>query len=197
MLTQLEAVNIILMAQGLTPASTLEGQVSKDTQIAYTSLEMQTKLVQNERWDFNSDWCYTLSIDAITGEIAVPDSIKRFVVPGELWLEIKDGRLYNRKDKTYVFDAAVEGQAMFELEWDELPPEAQSYIAHKTARVVYESFLGSDETRENLYREEMTARTLLEQQDAESAGYTMLTDASLPYLRGNEIIRPSRRTRPY
>ena len=86
---------------------------------------------------------------------------------------------------------------MFILEWDELPPEAQSYIAHKTARVTYESFLGPDATRDNLYREEMTARTLLEQQDAESAGYTMFTDSSLPYLRGNEIIRPSRRTRPY
>jgi hypothetical protein len=197
MLTQLEAVNIVLMAQGLTPASTVEGQVSKDTQIALTQLTMQTKLVQHERWDFNSDPYYTLSIDAMTGEIATPSNLVRFVVPGELWIEVRDGKLYNRKDKTTVFTSAKEGSAMFMQDWDDLPPEAQSYIAHKTARVTYESFLGSDETRENLYREEQTARTLLEQQDAESAGYTMLTDPHLPYIRGNEIINPSPRTRPY
>ena len=197
MLTQLEAVNIVLMAQGLTPASTLEGNVSKDTQIALTQLTMQTKLVQHERWDFNSDWCYSLSVDAVTGEIAVPSNLKRFVVPDELYIEVRDGKLYDRKEKTTVFTSAKEGQAMFELDWDDLPPEAQSYIAHKTARVTYESFLGSDETRENLYREEMTARTLLEQQDAESAGYTMLSDPYLPFVRGNEIINPSPRTRHY
>ena len=82
---------------------------------------------------------------------------------------------------------------MFVLEWDRLPTEAQNYVANKTARLAYESFMGTDDTRDNLFREEMTARTVFEQADTDQAGYTMLSDPLIPYVQGSDYYPPAPR----
>lgn len=187
MITKLEAVNMVLMAQGLSPASTLEGDVSKDTLIAIALLDQTTSVVQNERFHWNSDWNYTLSLNE-AGEIPYPSELARFVVPGESWIVMKDGKMYDRRNKTFTFTSALSGQAMFKFDFESLPPAAQSYVAHRTARLGYEQYMGTDETRQNLFLEEQSARAVMEQEDAENASYNMLNSPELPPLYGSHVV---------
>ena len=187
MITELDAVNQILAGQGLSPVLTLEGDLPKDAVTAKNTLNQVRRQLCLESWNFNIDPEYTLSVNT-DGEIPYPSSLLRFAVSGEEYILQKSGRLYNRKDKTYGFTSARTGFAQFLLEWDELPPEAQNYCANRAARMVYEQFLGTDDTRQQLFLEEQTARTQLEQRDAEVSKYNMLDEASLPAFYGSSLL---------
>lgn len=192
-MNKLDAVNTILMAQGLNPASTLEGDLPRDTQTAIAVLDRTLSAFQTEAFFFNTERDYTLTVTP-TGTIPVPPDVTQFVVPGQPWLEIRDGFLYDRRERANdKFTSAVSGHAKFEIEWDRLPVAARNYVSQRSARIAYESYLGSDETRENLYREELTARTTFEQDDAAQAGYSMLDDPRLPYINGSDYYPASPR----
>lgn len=192
-MNKLDAVNTVLMAQGLNPVSTLEGDLPRDAQTALALLDQTTRTFQNEKFFFNTEMNYTLSVNEL-GEVTYPEELIRFVVPGQRWVEMREGRLYDRRAQSFTsFTSAVSGHAMFVLEWDRLPTEAQNYVANKTARLAYESFMGTDDTRDNLFREEMTARTVFEQADTDQAGYTMLSDPLIPYVQGSDYYPPSPR----
>ena len=187
MLTQLEAINLVLAAQGLSPATTLEGDLSKDSTTALNILDQTRKQLCLETWDFNVDPEFTLSMN-VNGEIPYAASLMRFSVPGAAYIQMKGGRLYDRAKKSYTFTSAQTGYAQFAVAWDDLPPEAQNYCACRAARVVYEQFLGTDDTRQQLFLEEQTARTQLEQRDAETAKFNMLDESTLPAFYGSEVV---------
>jgi len=190
---ELHAVNRILAAQGLPPVNTIEGDTSKNTQIALSMLRQTSVDVQSEGWGFNTEYEYTLSMDAATGEINIPSTITRWYSDEEPWLIQRGTKLYNRKDKTYVFDEAKKGTVQLQLEWDELPIEAKTFITARAARVTYEQYVGADETRQNLYVEEKNAQMVLDQREADTAHVSMLNDPYLPWLRGSTYVPGSPR----
>jgi hypothetical protein len=185
---ELSAVNRILAAQGLPPVNTLDGATSKNTQIALTILRQISVDVQAEGWSFNTEYDYTLPQDAATGEVPIPETITRWFSDEEPWLIQRGTRLYDRRDKTYLFTGAKSGTAQLQLEWDELPIEAKTFIAARAARVVYEQYVGADETRQNLYVEEKNAQMVLDQREADTGHISMLNDPYLPYLRGSAYV---------
>ena len=190
---QLAAVNRILAAQGLPPVNTIDGDTSKNTQIALSMLRQASTDIQSEGWAFNTEYEYPLSVDAATGFINIPENITRWFSDAEPWLIQRGSRLYNRQDKTYIFTTAVDGTAQFELEWNELPLEAKTCIAARAARVTYEQYVGADETRQNLYLEEKNATMVLDQREADTGHASMLNDATLPYLKGSSYVPGSPR----
>ncbi len=187
MISELQAVNQILAAQGLASVNTLEGKLSKDAVTAKNMLDQVRRQVGMEAWSWNVDPNYTLSKDA-NGEVPYPDNLVRFAVHDAPYIQQRAGRLYDRSKKTFVFTSAVTGEAHFVLEWDEQPPEAQNYVAARAARVVYEQFLGTDDTRQQLFLEEQTALRQMEQRDAEVARYNMLDEPTLPFFHGSSIL---------
>ena len=185
---ELSAVNRILAGQGLPPVNTIDGATSKNTQIALSILRQISVDVQAEGWSFNTEYDFTLAQNAATGEIPVPGSITRWFSDEEPWLIQRGERLYNRRDKTYVFTEAKRGTAQVQLTWSELPIEAKTFIAARAARVVYEQYVGSDETRQNLYVEEKNAQMVLDQREADTGHISMLNDPYLPHLKGSSYI---------
>jgi hypothetical protein len=185
---ELAAVNRILAAQGLPPVNTIDGDTSKNTQIALSMLRQISMDVQSEGWSFNTEYDYTLPQDAATGEIPVPESITRWFSDEEPWIIQRGTRLYDRQDKTYSFTGAKSGTAQLHLVWDDLPVEAKTFIAARAARVTYEQYVGADETRQNLYVEERNAQMVLDQREADTGHISMLNDPYIPYLRGSSYV---------
>jgi hypothetical protein len=185
---ELAAVNRILAAQGLPPVNSVEGATSKNTQIALSILRQISVDVQAEGWSFNTEYDYTVAQDAASGEVVLPSNITRWFSDEEPWLIQRGSRLYNRRDKTYQHDGAKTGTAQLQLEWDELPYEAKAFISARAARVVYEQYVGADETRQNLYVEERNAQMVLDQREADTGHISMLNDKYLPHLRGSQYV---------
>lgn len=190
---ELAAVNRILAAQGLPPVATLEGDTSKNTQIALNVLRQTSLDVQSEGWNFNTEYDYVLSQDAASGEVPVPSNVIRWFSDLEPQLVQRGDRLYDRLKQTYKLDGAQEGTAQLLLEWDDLPIEAKTYIAARAARIVYENYVGSDEARQNLYLIERDAQTVLDQREADTGHHSMLNDPYLPFLKGSQYIPGSPR----
>lgn len=185
---ELAAVNRILAAQGLPPVNTIDGDTSKNTQIALSMLRQVSMDVQSEGWSFNTEYDYTLPQDATTGEIPVPESITRWYSDDEPWIIQRGTRLYDRQDKTYAFTGAKNGTAQLNLVWADLPVEAKVFIAARAARITYEQYVGADETRQNLYVEERNAQMVLDQREADTGHISMLNDPHIPYLRGSSYV---------
>ena len=191
--TELDAVNQILAAQGFPPVATVEGDTSKNTQIALNALRETSRQVQLEAWTWNTFWDYALQVESDTGEIAVPDAVIRFLIFEEPWVVPRGPRMYDKSRQSFIFTQAVKGKAVLNLAWEEIPLEAQNYIALRSARKTYESFVGADETRQNLYVEEREARRALEELEAAEGQHSMLDDPFLPYFRGSEYVPGSPR----
>ncbi len=186
--TELAAVNRILSAQGLPPVNAIDGATSKNTQIALSVLRQTSMDVQAEGWAFNTETDVTFPQDPQTGEIPIPEEVTRFHSDMEPWLIQRGTRLYNRRDKTYTFSGAVSGTVQLQLPWDDLPHEVKTLVAARAARITYESYVGADETRQNLYVEERNAAMVLDQREADTANISMLNDPYLPYLKGSDYV---------
>ena len=71
MTTKLEAINTMLSCIGQSPLNTLEGTKSYFTISAEKILEDETKRIQLQGWDFNSEDFYQLNPD-VNNIIKVP-----------------------------------------------------------------------------------------------------------------------------
>ena len=118
----------------------------------------------------------------------MPENITRWYSDEEPWIIQRGTRLYNRQDKTYAFTGAKNGTAQLNLVWSDLPVEAKVFIAARAARITYEQYVGSDETRQNLYVEERNAQMVLDQREADTGHISMLNDPHIPYLRGSSYV---------
>lgn len=187
-LTQLDAVNEVLSALGEKPVSTLEGQTSQMARLALNELNSTSRQVQSEGWNFNQLPQITLSVEATTGNIPVPDNFIRFDVPDEPHVIPRGSRLYDRVNHTYVFTRGVTGSALVLLEWDELPEEIRRYATALAAKKTYDQFVGASEGRRNLYDEAMQARARALDMDYEVASYNMMDDPTMPYFEGSHLV---------
>jgi hypothetical protein len=187
-LTQLDAVNEVLSALGEKPVATLEGQTSQNARLALNELNSTSRQIQSEGWNFNMAPCLTLSVDAGTGEIAVPANLIRFDVPDEPHVVARGSKLYDRAKHTFQFDAAITGNAIVLLEWDDMPEEIRRYVTAQSAKKLYDQFVGAQEGRRNLYDEALVARARALDMDCEVAGYNTNDDPTMPYLRGSYLV---------
>jgi len=187
-LTEIDAVNEILSSLGHRKVNSIEGNTSQYTRNAASQLNTANRTIQLVGWSFNTVPEYTLSVNAETGEIPVPGTLVEFNVPHQRQYQLRGDRLYDRQKQTYVFRTALTGKAKFILDWNDLPEAAKEYITKQAARMAYEKYVGSDETRATLYQEEQAAKFELINYDAAGNDYTMLDSYSQPRLRGSQYI---------
>jgi hypothetical protein len=188
MLTELEAVNEILSALGQTPVNSLETS-SRLALLALNELRSNTKAVQSEEWSWNTDPDRTLSADTATGEIRVPTGTLAFRVHGEPWMQLRDGRLYDRAKETFAIETAKAGHLVLILDWEDLPYAAQRYITTRSARKLYSSHVGSsDDGYQSLYREEMMARATCVDDDLRAAQMNHMQAPGMPIFHGSREV---------
>lgn len=188
MLTELDAVNEILSALGQTPVNSLETP-SRLALLALTELRSTSKAVQGEEWAWNTDPDRTLSADLSTGEIRVPSGTLAFRVHGEPWIQLRDGRLYDRVKETFAIEEAKAGHLVLILDWEDLPFAAQRYIVARSSRKLYSSHVGSsDDGYQSLYREEIMARATCVDDDLRAAHLNHMQAPGMPIFYGSREV---------
>lgn len=153
--SKLDAVNQVLAGIGESPVSSLNSGLP-DAESAESVLEEVSVDIQESGWQCNTDNNLQLSPD-VTGTIYLPVSTLRVDSAGsdsDRDLVERDGRLYDRDNKTFIFTRAVFVDLIQQLDFESLPYRLRKYIATKAARVYQERTEGSVSLDSFLRKEE-------------------------------------------
>ena len=170
-LTELDAVNVMLMSIGQSPVNTLVSTGIKDVDVAQLILHNTNREVQDEGWEWNTDYAFKIT----------PDANDRLLVPSDVlsidptsraddWVQRYDitntaMSMYNLKLWTFSRTAA-EGFMKFDVTWfwpfERIPQAARNYIA----QLAGQKFQAKHVSSELLFKFEQSdiqrARTILE-----------------------------------
>jgi len=182
MITELEAVNMMLAGSQRPQVAAISPAPNGDVTNAVFLLEQKVRTVQAEGWYFNTE--YDVQIAPTADEIILPtDAIRVDLDPNGMaelgTAEInpttnvcrRDTRLYNLDDHDYEFTESVSLMVVYQLTWDELPPTVRHYIALAAAVDLQNVILG-DKQQDALLRAAMgNARALLQVEEASVADW--------------------------
>lgn len=186
--TYLEAVNLVLRMMGEAPVNSLDGQFGLAQQ-AEDSIETVSRKILMEGWSFNTDYQRTLQRDAVTNQIAVPNSALRIEVNpfnySDLDVVQRGSKLYDRNGNTYVFDRDIVADVTYGLDWDELPEHARRYIAVVAGRELQQAVVGSRDLDQINSGMELEARSAFYEIETTTSNHNMLQgnpNVVSPYL---------------
>lgn len=147
-MTELEAVNEMLMSIGQAPVSTLEVTGIKDVNIAKAELQKVSRRVQSQGWNWNSDESFPLTPD-VDGIITIPagaikvDPTDKYVNYVQRRHPAKGLALYSKDDRTFTFASAVDCNIVWAFGFEDLPETARCYIATAAGRKFQSRVVGS------------------------------------------------------
>lgn len=173
-MTKLEAVNIMLLAIGEQPVSSIAPQdITQEASVAEDVLDTVSRDVQALGWYFNETLEVTLSPD-VNDKIAIPaDALKVLPIGESDAIGIRAGYLFNRTENTDVFLDTVDCYIVYGQDFADLPQSAKAYIAIRAARVFQQRVLGSDSLDKYSYEDEQRAWLLLQQDEVDNQGFNM------------------------
>jgi len=180
-MTELEAVNTMLVTIGEQPVSSLDNLAGlQDASIAKQILSNISRAVQSKGWVFNLDLQVTYTPDA-NGEIVLGSNVLRIDTTSKVRSSTKDivergGKLYDRENNTSVFTDSVKIDRVIVLNFDDLPEAARRYIAARSARVFHDRVVGSGELHRFFQEDEQFAWAELLEYEAEVGDYTIFDD---------------------
>lgn len=175
-LSELEAVNLMLATIGESPVSTLETTGDLHIDMATQFLYNASRDVQTSGYHFNYEEGYPLALN-ISYEIVIPSNTLTLDVSDEYSYKYdlvqRGGRLYDRKNHTYVFDTPIKVDIVFFLPWADLPQPARQYIAILAARRFQRRVQGDDTIEKLTAGEESVAKAQLEDYEATVRDYNL------------------------
>ena len=180
-MTELEAVNTMLVTIGEQPVSSLDNLAGlQDASIARQILSNISRAVQSKGWVFNLDLQVTYTPDA-NGEINLGANVLRIDTTTKVRSTTKDivergGKLYDREKNTSIFTDTVKVDRVIVLNFDDLPEVARRYIAIRSARVFHDRVVGSGELHDFFREDEQVAWQELLEYEGEVGDYTIFDD---------------------
>lgn len=178
--TELDAVNEILAAIGEDPVENLE-MLPPSGNTALLILRNTNTNVQAEGHWFNSEQNIVFHPNANDKEIFLPHNVL-----GAVGVEVKcikrGNQLYDKENKTYKFEKAVNCDIVYQLPWEELPNSAQRYITALATEHFIDGMpaeIGVTEARKRaLYR----AKAAFEQDEVNNEKYNLLDNETISGL---------------
>ncbi len=180
-MTELEAVNTMLVTIGEQPVSSLDNLAGlQDASIARQILSNISRAVQSKGWVFNLDLQVTYTPDT-NGEINLGSNVLRIDTTSKVRSSTKDivergGKLYDREKNTSIFTDSIKVDRVIVLNFDDLPEVARRYIATRSARVFHDRVVGSGELHRFFQEDEGQAWSELLEYEAEVGDYTIFDD---------------------
>lgn len=172
-ITKLEAVNTILAAIGEQPVSSLSSGLV-DAEAAEVVLTKTTKDVLARGYHCNTDHDFELVPD-VDGYIWVPSgTLSVDPVDRSQDYVVRDGKLYDRDEQTYVFTESVKVDLIQEMDFEDLPYALARYIEARSARIFQEQVEGSISLDGFTARQEAEAKAVLEDSNVEQDDYNVL-----------------------
>lgn len=178
--TELEAVNTILETIGQSPVTTLTASGVLDAEIAKRLLAQASRDCQTEGWHWNKEYDYPISPDA-QGYINVPSTALEIEVARTegRWKDLvrRGSRMYDRRNRTYVFSEPVKFDWTQQLDFTDLPQAARHYITILAALRMQNRALMSD-TVEGYTNDDLgRARAVLEAAEHRTNNHNFLNDS--------------------
>ena len=174
--SELEGVNKVLTMLGEAPISSLQNAsgIAKQAQDALTNA---SRSLQTEGWSFNTDYETTLARNS-SKEIQVGTNVTRVVVDPYEYPDFdivqRGSRLYDRRNKTYLFDEDLVADVTYLFEWSDLPEHARQYIQIRAGRQLQDHIIGAaDLTKINITAEQ-EARSLFVEEETTKSEHNML-----------------------
>lgn len=177
-MSELEAVNEMLMSIGQAPVNTLTVTGIKDVAIARKRLETALRSCLTKGWWFNTDEAYVLSPD-LDGNVLIPvnalkvDSDDADLTEREL--EPKGRCLYNRADQSFEFTAPVTVRIVWGFRFEAVPQSARDYVATRAGRRFQSKVVGSQVLDRYEQEDEMMAYIALMREERASRKTNLFT----------------------
>lgn len=190
-LTELDAVNEMLMSIGQAPVSTLEVSGIQDVNIAKAELLKVSRRAQSQGWNFNTDNNYELYPD-IDGYIAVPSGVLKIDAEDKARNLVVRRRedvglfLYDRDENSFIFeDEKVECKIVWGFEFEDMPETARAYIATSAGRKFQSRVIGSQVLDRFQESDEFRAYVLLQRDERGSRDTNMFRSSTFLSSFGN------------
>lgn len=179
LLTELEALNLMLMAADEAPVQTASQAGHLPLSKAKAVLNDTSRVVQSRGWAFNTEDQFPLPRD-VAGSIAIAPNVLSIDVDDSFTnvQPIQRGsRLYDRKNHTYTFTQDLTGTVILLLPWDELPQAARYYIAVKAARSLQAVLQAGESVHTMTEADEQSALLAMQSLETDTADANFLTDS--------------------
>jgi hypothetical protein len=178
--TELQAINQILASVGQAPVTTLE-RTNPDVAISYETLTQVSREVQSEGWAFNREYSYPFTPDE-KGEIPYPKNVlqldisndPRYLTKTKYDTVKRDGKLYDKKHHTYVFNEKLLCDVKWLFDWEDLPIPIQDYIVARSSTIASSRLVGDPEQFQLLSQREAFLRAMALEYETQQGNYNML-----------------------
>lgn len=180
-MTELDAVNEMLLSIGAAPVNTLSVTGLADVNVAQTILHSVNRSFQTTGWNFNKDSDYTLGIDG-NGHAIIPsncldidptDRFKNYVERNDA----SDGvrKLWDKDELTYVLTESVDVDVTWFVSFEDMPQAARDYVATRAARQFQASVVSSQILHQFTTEHENEARRIFRKVDRRNKDINMFT----------------------
>jgi hypothetical protein len=177
-MTELEAVNEMLMSIGQAPVNTLAVTGIKDVAVARQRLQTALRTALTKGWWFNTDEAYTLTPD-LDGNIIVPaNALKIDSDDLDITERVLDGKgrcLWDRATETFEFTDPVTVRVVWGFEYEAIPQTARDYVATVAARRFQSKAIGSQILDRYEQEDEMKAWVALMREERASRRTNLFT----------------------
>lgn len=170
-MTELEAVNEMLLSIGQSPVNSLEVTGIKDVAIARSRLNTALRQTLTRGWAFNTDNSYTFTPD-VDGICILPaQAAKLRGVSDNVSIRRHPDKglaLYSNTNSSFVFEDEVTANVVWLFAFEDIPQVARDYVAVVAARRFQSKAIGSQVL--DRYEEEDELKAWANLQRAERAG---------------------------
>jgi hypothetical protein len=173
--TKLLAINEILSLVGINTVADLTDPARQDVLQALQTFDEVLRQLATTRNYFNRYAKITLTPD-INKEILITSDIYDVELSdSNIQVVIKNGKLYNLSDNTYLFDNSEEADVSYYLDIDSIPEVVKRYVLTTTARKLYFKLFGPSTHLQVLVEEEKMAYSTFQRWELESADLNMIS----------------------
>lgn len=178
-MTELEAINDMLSLISESPVASLEeaSQVA-DAQVAMQLLRRESRTVQAKGWDWNREEAQRFAPNIDKEIVLPPNTVKVDATDPSIDLVYRNGKLWDRINKTFTFESAVILDCVFLLPFDELPETARHYIAMSAGRKFENRLIGDGGAHQINQTDVIQAWADLTQEECDNADLNVVRQSS-------------------
>lgn len=183
-MTEVEAVNNMLLSIGKAPVNTLAVSGINDVSWATTTLYSVCRDVQHTKYWFNRETCFPISATAGAGgtlNILIPAGVLD-ICPSDRTLPLneRNGMLYDSEKHTFDLTPRLQANVLnVDLVWcfpfEQLPHSARMYIAARAGRQFQATAIGSQIIYQFTKEMELEAEAELKRSELRNSGTNMFT----------------------
>jgi hypothetical protein len=148
--TELDAINMMLMSIGQSPVNTVTSTGIKDVAVAQLILHNTSRSIQSEGWAFNTDYALDITPDG-NDRILVPSNALHIdpVNPGEDFVQRYDlantaMSMYDLIDQTFDRTTDLSVDIIYFYEFEQIPQTARDYIALSAGQIFQAQAVSSE-----------------------------------------------------